>query len=428
MDTLRGSWFGFTKTAAGRRFALLSLGQLVSVVGSRVAAFGGSVWILQSTGQVADFGISLLCTFLPGLLLAPWLGQLVDRQPRRRLLLAADLALLVLTLLGGLAVTRGSLWGYWAVQAASSVLARLVLVALLSSTSSLVEDEILPSINALFGLAVGMGDLLGPLIGGFLVGLVPLWVPFGLDAATFLVSMLATATLALQWPPGASTPRPAFWQTLTPAVALVRPQPVLVAMLVLSAAMNASIGLLETLVAPVALHLGDARVLGGVMALYAFGGAAAAAIASAVPMPKPSAVFAACGLSFAAAQGALALWPGLSSMRLAGFTMAFVAGVAGVASTTEWQRRVPPDQQGSVLAFRSFTTEWTTPGAMALATLWAAPLSAWVSPLAAAGLAGGGDAVLRGPALLLLLGAVMTFSVAAVTAVPLVRAPRVNRP
>ena len=33
---MRSSWFGFTKTAAGRRFALLSLGQLVSVVGSRV--------------------------------------------------------------------------------------------------------------------------------------------------------------------------------------------------------------------------------------------------------------------------------------------------------------------------------------------------------------------------------------------------------
>ncbi|MBX7100991.1 MAG: MFS transporter [Myxococcaceae bacterium] len=424
---MRSSWFGFTKTAAGRRFALLSLGQLVSVVGSRVAAFAGSVWILQTTGQVADFGVSLLCTVLPGLVLAPWLGQVVDRRPRRQMLLGADFALLVLALLGALAVARGSLWGFWAVQAASSVLNRLVLVTLQSSTSSLVEDEILPSSNALFGLAVGVGDLVGPLIGGFLVGFLPAWAPFALDAATFGVSLLATLTLALQWPSVTNRAQPAFFQGLASAAGLVRPQRVLTAMLMLSASLNASIGLLDMLVAPVALHLGDARVLGGVLALYAFGAAASSAVASAVPMPRPAAVYAACGVTFGTAQVALALWPGLFAMRLAGFIMAFAAGVSAVASTTEWQRRTPTQQQGSVFAFRSFMTEWPTPAAMALATVSAGPLSSWVSPLAVAGLAGGAEAELRGPALLLLGGAVVTLVVVAANAAALIRAAPVSR-
>lgn len=403
----QSDWFGFASTQAGRRFSLLVLGHLASVLGSRVSTFAGSVWVLESTGQVESFGVVLLCAFAPGLVVAPWLGQLVDRRSRKALLMGGDAALLVASLLAALAVNQHSYWGFCAVQVVSSVLLRLVNMTLTSAVPTLVEDHILPSANGVTQVAVGFADLVGPMLGGLLVGVVAPWVPFTVDAASFGVSLLMTAVIPLVWP--ALQPRPPvpFRQMLAPAIALVRPQPVLRSMLLVSASMNACIGLVDMLAAPVVLHLGDAQGLGRLMSLYALGATVAAVIASIVPMRRPALVYAVASVAFGLALVTMALWPSLVMMGAAGFAMSFAVGVAGVASTTEWQRRIPHGQLGQVVAARSLATEWTVPAAMGLSTLTVAAFSRWVAPWNLVGFGGADDPALRGPATLLLAGGVM---------------------
>jgi MFS family permease len=74
---------------------------LLSGFGSTAMALVAGIWILDLTGSVSLAGLAGLCVYAPTLA-APWLGVLVDRLPRRRLVIAVDLLLAaaLLTLLG----------------------------------------------------------------------------------------------------------------------------------------------------------------------------------------------------------------------------------------------------------------------------------------------------------------------------------------
>ena len=66
-----------------RAFQLIWLTQLVARVGNGMTAFGLGVFVYQETGQTTPGALIMLAAFLPGLLLAPLAGVLVDRFDRR---------------------------------------------------------------------------------------------------------------------------------------------------------------------------------------------------------------------------------------------------------------------------------------------------------------------------------------------------------
>ncbi|MCY1138635.1 MFS transporter [Actinoplanes sp. Pm04-4] len=84
-----------------RRNALLFvLISLLSGFGSTAMTLAAGIWVFDLTGSVSLAALTAICIYVPTLA-APWLGALVDRLPRRPLLIVADLALgaLLLTLL-----------------------------------------------------------------------------------------------------------------------------------------------------------------------------------------------------------------------------------------------------------------------------------------------------------------------------------------
>ena len=62
-----------------RRFTLIWLGQLVSVIGSGLTSFALGVWIYSETGNVTPFALTALFATLPTVLVSPLAGALVDR-------------------------------------------------------------------------------------------------------------------------------------------------------------------------------------------------------------------------------------------------------------------------------------------------------------------------------------------------------------
>ena len=93
-----------------RRNAVLFVAiSLVSGFGSTVMALVAGIWILDLTGSAGLAGLAGLGVYAPTLA-APWLGAIVDRVPRRPLLIGADLALAG-TLLSLFAVrSRADVW------------------------------------------------------------------------------------------------------------------------------------------------------------------------------------------------------------------------------------------------------------------------------------------------------------------------------
>ena len=84
-----------------RNAVLFVLVSALSGFGSTAMTLAAAVWIVELTGSVGLAALAGVCTYAPTFA-APWLGALVDRLPRRPLLIGADLmlGLLMLTLLG----------------------------------------------------------------------------------------------------------------------------------------------------------------------------------------------------------------------------------------------------------------------------------------------------------------------------------------
>jgi len=66
-------------------------GQLGSLLGSSLTSFALGVYILQQTGSVSNFAITLLCMSIPGLIISPFAGALVDKWNRKGMMLASDI-------------------------------------------------------------------------------------------------------------------------------------------------------------------------------------------------------------------------------------------------------------------------------------------------------------------------------------------------
>lgn len=75
-----------------RNTVLFMVISLASGFGSTAMSLVAGIWILDLTGSVSLAGLAGLCVYAPTLA-APWLGGLVDRLPRRPLVITVDLML-----------------------------------------------------------------------------------------------------------------------------------------------------------------------------------------------------------------------------------------------------------------------------------------------------------------------------------------------
>jgi MFS transporter, DHA3 family, macrolide efflux protein len=71
-------------------FFALWLCQLASLIGSDIVSYALRVWTYKQTNSVSSFSLITFFVEAPALLLSPIAGVLVDRYPRKLLLLASD--------------------------------------------------------------------------------------------------------------------------------------------------------------------------------------------------------------------------------------------------------------------------------------------------------------------------------------------------
>ena len=170
-----------------RDFGLLWAGGLISETGDWFLLVGLPVWVLQVTGSSLVTATVFLVGLLPGLVVGPLAGVLVDRWDRRRTLVAVSLAqaafLLPLLAVDG----RDRLWIVYLVMAVEASLAQLNDPARNALVPSLVSKADLVGANALIGLNSNLARLVGSPLGGILVEVAGLPGLVIGDAASFLL-------------------------------------------------------------------------------------------------------------------------------------------------------------------------------------------------------------------------------------------------
>ncbi|MBQ0892129.1 MFS transporter [Micromonospora sp. U56] len=195
---------------------------------------------LQAAGAsgLAVSGLLLAAT-LPLVVLAPLAGRLADRVDSRRLLVSVGLVQAALCALLAFAEHPVLVIGLVALLACGLAVTQPCLAALLPA---MVRPDDLPRASAVNQTAVSLGALAGPVLAGLLVGQFGTRVPLLLDAVSYLALVVAGVLLRTRRG-GRRTVTATAATTTGPAPAWrLRRDPLLLAMVVTTAAVIAAIG------------------------------------------------------------------------------------------------------------------------------------------------------------------------------------------
>jgi MFS family permease len=192
-----------------RDFRLLFTGQLVSFFGNMITAVALPYQAFALTHSPLAVGLFGVVQLIPLLLLAFVGGALADAFDRRRLVQLTELSLACLSgaLLVNALLPQPQLWLLYVVAALAAGLDALQRPSLEALLPRLVAHEELAAAGALNSLRSTFGMILGPAAAGLLIAIVGLPSTYGVDMATFVVSLLALRLMrAVPPPPDAERP------------------------------------------------------------------------------------------------------------------------------------------------------------------------------------------------------------------------------
>jgi len=352
-----------------RTFAIVAGGQFVSLLGSSLTAFGLGIWVYQQTTSVTLLSLVMLAATLPGILVSPLAGALVDRLDRRLVMLSSDSAAAMATLLVAATIlaARLQLWQVFVLAVMSSVANAFQEPAYSASVPLLVPKRHLGRAAGFVQLSQGMARIMTPMLAGWMIVTVGLGAILLVDLGTFVVAVATLLAVRIPRPAAGAEVAQEKRSLLQEAAAgwgYLRSRHGLVALLILFASVNYLVALVNALYIPLLLSFASAAVLGTVLTIGGTGMLAGSITVMGVGTPKRK-VPAIMGLIFLG--GVVIAMSGVrpSAVLIAasGFAMMFVLPVLQSTSQVLWQTKVALGMQGRVFALRRMLAQASLPAA-----------------------------------------------------------------
>ncbi|WP_113703492.1 MFS transporter, partial [Nonomuraea lactucae] len=189
-----------------RRFLGVSAAQLVSMIGTAVTDFAIPVWVYTTTGSLLNFALLVALAIMPGVVVAPLVGAIVDRSGKRAVMALGNCLAGGVQLLFGLLLWTGELavWHVYPLTAALSVTLILQRLAYTSALPQLVPKRYLGHAAGVVQMLLGTSQFLAPLLAVALLAGIGLGGILVIDVISFAVVLVALAlirfpaTLALE--------------------------------------------------------------------------------------------------------------------------------------------------------------------------------------------------------------------------------------
>jgi MFS transporter, DHA3 family, macrolide efflux protein len=414
----------------GRVFLTIWMGQLISSVGSGLTTFALGVWVYQTTHSATQLGLIVVSNVVPGVLVSPLAGVLVDRWRRGAAMAISQIgsALAVLSIALLLFGHRLVLWEICLAVGVISVCQAVQWPAFGAATTLLVPKGGLVRAGGLVQLAQTTSIIISPLLAGVLLTTVPLGAIVLLDCASYLVAFATIMAVTIPDPVRRADDIGSVLAETQTGWRYIRAHPGLLLFLGFFTILNFAMSFTHVLLTPLVLSFSTPAVLSRILSSF--------------------------GLGLVVSGLAMSIWRGPTERVRIVVTVAFVQGVglalcgvqehawliaAGlfvvgvglpiVNSCTQavWQSKTPVDIQGRVFAVRRMMVQAAAP----LGYLMAGPLAdrVFVPRLVAGGsLAGSVGRVIgvgpgRGIAVLFILAGLVTMAtaIAAYVAPPLRR-------
>lgn len=172
----------------------LWLGQLVSSLGDTLNYIALVVYVYQLTGSGFDLSKLSIFQIIPILLIGPVAGVIIDRFPRKRILIAADIGRALLML--ALAFTS-NVSAIYAIAVLISIATTFFRPTVQAVIPALVKEDELLAANSVAWSTEQLVQILGAAMAGGLIALIGPQAAFVFNASTFLFSALMISTMDL---------------------------------------------------------------------------------------------------------------------------------------------------------------------------------------------------------------------------------------
>jgi MFS family permease len=342
-------------------FLALWSAQFISIIGSEVTRFALSVWLFQTYSSATMLGLALACGFAPQVLLGPVVGALIDSTDRKKLLIACDLGLAVVTtaLIFTVDPSRPPSPWLWLALLAHGSISALQNPAIQATTGLLNSAEDLHKANGLMAMADSSAATISPLLAVSLMAVGGIRGALLTDVATFIASALIIGLL-LKTGTSASSSRgrtlSSYWTMTREGFRTIVDDPGLFRFLVATTVFNFAFSSALSLFVPLVLIIPGSGpdVLAVVASLPGLVQIGLSAAFSALPHRKPDPLEVIGGTAVIALAGLLpiALSRGLIGLGVAYIFCIGSLPVINAVNRSFWQAYVPGELHGRVFAIR----------------------------------------------------------------------------
>jgi predicted MFS family arabinose efflux permease len=198
--TVRPSgWRKTFSTLRHRNFRFFVTGQLISLAGTWMQIVAQGWLVYQISRSEATLGVVAFASAIPSLAVSPWAGVIIDRMQKRNLLIATQIASMLMAFLLA-ALTFTETVQVWHVVVIAAVLGAVNAVdgpARQAFVVEMVGREDLPNAIALNSMTFNTARVIGPAFGGLLLATVGAAWCFTVNGFSFLAVIFGLIAMRL---------------------------------------------------------------------------------------------------------------------------------------------------------------------------------------------------------------------------------------
>ena len=186
-----------------RAFFIIWTGQAFSLLGSNLVQFALVWWLTASTGSATVLATATMVAILPGIVIGPFAGTLVDRWSRRWVMVVADGMIALTTLWAVFLAWNGQLqtWHVYVIMFIRATAGGFHWPAMQASTSLMVPERLLSRVAGLNQTLYGLMQIAAPALGALLLSVSALPVILMIDVVTAAMAITPLLFIDVPQPP-----------------------------------------------------------------------------------------------------------------------------------------------------------------------------------------------------------------------------------
>jgi MFS family permease len=178
-------------------FRSLWLGEIISEFGGTLASLSNAIYVYQQNGSSVQIGTLWLIYFIPSLLVQLFIGPVIDRISKKKLMVFSQLgrAIIFCFLLLLLLIGDGPIWAIYIVQFILGCIQPIYAPIGMTILPTIIHPNLLSKANATFDGTLRLMSFLGPTIGGLFLSFVEIKWAYTVVCILFIVSAINLAKM-----------------------------------------------------------------------------------------------------------------------------------------------------------------------------------------------------------------------------------------